>query len=203
MISWKYKYFNSATYDREMPGSFGFVLLESTWGAKPTDKHQTQRTHAIPQQYVREVFFACQCIHEYVHVQGIHTSLKFSHISLWSVMCMTVSVSCTYTCMQMKQDFLWMLSFALFNHEKGCFVASKSWFMLHLSQVHLHPQPFTMLPDPSTSYTECGRKWGNTGTAHPLSEILSHIQWIPYQAVNWPLWTTFCFPAGSESNTTS
>lgn len=55
--------------------------------------------------------------------------------------------------------------------------------MLHLSQVHLHPQPFTMLPDPSTSYTERGRKGGDPGTAHPPSEILSHIHWLPYKAI--------------------
>ena len=27
------------------------------------------------------------------------------------------------------------------------------------------------------------RKWGDTGTAHPLSEILSQIHWLPYKAV--------------------
>lgn len=173
MTSWKYKYFNSAIYDREVPGSFGVFLLKSTWGAKPTDKHQTEHIHAMPQQYyVKEVVFACQCIHECIHVHP-YISQDHSYFSVVSPCAWLCQLAVhTDNSRQIKQDLLWMLSFALFNHEKSCFVASKPWFMLHLSQVHLHPQPFAMLPDPSTSSTECGGKWDDTGTAHPLSASL-------------------------------
>lgn len=165
MTSWKHNYFNSATYDREkLRVFFAQVNLRSKTHRQASDRAYTCHAIAICEEGV--LLHASASMSMYVHVQGIHTSLKFTHVSLWLVVCMTVSISCTYTCMQIKQDLFWMLSFALLNHGKGCFVASEPWFILHLSQVHLHPQLFTMLPDPSTSTTECGRKWDETGTAH-------------------------------------
>lgn len=149
------------------------------------------------------VLFAGQCIHEYVCVLVIHTLLKFIYISLWLAVCISVSDMRTHICKQNRnRNNFGSFHFPLFNHETGCFVALKPWFMLLLCQVHLHPQPFTIPPGPNTSCAWRGRKWGDAGTAHPYSEIQIH--WLPYKAVSAcsPLWTIFCVPSWlTKSNT--
>jgi len=61
----------------------------------------------------------------------------------------------------------------LWSHDLRCFQAK------YTSILSLSPCP----PGPTASCTPPEKKWGDTGTAHPLSEILSQIHWSPNKAV--------------------